>query len=283
MSNIQMIQSSRFENLPNEIFHELKSYLTANDLYLAFFGLNTRFNELLGSLSNLHFEIRSAVDDQRTATKFFGSSIISASVRHDSHATSISSTFSHLRSLTLQRAIRLTSTTFSTIERVTLDLSNMRLKHAACLCQWLFSDRGQSLRVFHLIHRKRRAVGHWKPLIDSIRGQSSTLKLFIYDVQPTVEWNAFVHFLSKMPNLERLIVKKLNTRNRWAQCNLAETLKKNVPNLNFLSVRLTFLNHNTLTISNDDDDRRLHPLFTHVISMKQRKLSGFNSTVIISS
>ena len=49
--------SSKIECLPNEIFVELFEYFNAQALFNAFYNLNSRFNNLLSSLTNVSFTI----------------------------------------------------------------------------------------------------------------------------------------------------------------------------------------------------------------------------------
>jgi len=281
MINDQINEYSRFENLPNELFYEIASYLNSNDIYKAFSNLNSRFNGILMSIKNLHFEIRSCVDNQRLISASFVSRITSIYVPDDSDAVAIATIFPNVRSLTFHRAIRLTPKTFSTVERIKLDLSNMRPKYAIGLCSSIFSVHCLSLSSFYILHKKSLVIGHWKPLIHSIRYPCVTLTQFIFDIRPTVEWKMVEHFLKQMPHLQRLRILTLNTRTRWTLSSIAETLKIYVPSLNHLFIRLTSLGTNTL-VQKDDNYHLLHPLFRHIKSKKghSRKLS---STTIISS
>lgn len=272
---------SRLEELPNEIFHELKSYLSADELFNAFYNLNSRINAVLLSIHNLYLEIRSSVDIQRRTTQLFNSRIVSVVVPEDSDAVAVSVTFPHLRSLIIHRPIRLTDSRLSSLERITLNLSKMRIMAGIFLCQLIFSDRLPSLRSFHLIHEKVCAVGHWRPLINSICHPSPSLVEFIVDIRPTIQWNMFTDILNQMPHLERLIIRKLNTRNQWTLFDFAQKLKRAVPLLKSLSSSITCLG-STIKVDENEDYRRMHPLFVRVtfIRKKSRELT---STVKISS
>jgi hypothetical protein len=272
---------SKFENLPNELFYEIQSYLTCNDLYKSFSNLNSRFDDFLISMKNLHYEIDSSVFNQRLTTSSFAYSISSIIVPQDIDAVSIANIFPNVHSITFNRAIRLTPTTLPAVERIKLDLSFMRPKQAVGLCSSIFSNNFRCLSCFYILHRKYRVIGHWKPLINSICHPCHTLTKFIFDIQPTVEWKMIEHFLEYMPQLQRLIIRKMNTRSSWSLSNIGKTLEKNVPHLNYLFIRITSLGINKV-VQNDDNTHLFHPLFMHIESktVKSRKLC---STTIIRS
>jgi hypothetical protein len=54
--------STHFENLPNELMYEIFYYLDALKLYQAFFGLNSRINNILDSIPNISFQPNSIED-----------------------------------------------------------------------------------------------------------------------------------------------------------------------------------------------------------------------------
>ena len=272
---------SLLEDLPNEFFHELKSYLSADDLFEAFYSLNSRIDTVLLSLHDLHLEVRSTVDIQRTTTRLFDSRIVSAAVPDDSDATTLSMTFSHLRSITLYRPIRLVASKMLNLKRITLNLSTMRIKNGVSVCQLIFSDHLPSLRSFHLIHQKAHAVGHWRPLINAMRYPSLTLTELLLDIRPTIQCEAFVDILKRVPRLNRLIVGKLNIRHRWTLFDFAKELKSTTPMLNFLSACITCLGCAT-PVGDNNDTRHIHPLFTRVLRI-QKKSRNLTSTTKISS
>jgi hypothetical protein len=281
MNNSKVIVQSQFEDLPNELFYKIQSYLIANDLYEAFSNLNSRFDDLLMSINNLHFEIRSSVENQRLRTGLFASRIISISVPNDSDAASIATIFPNVRSLIFHRAIRLIPTTLPMVERIKLDLSCIRPKQAVGLCLSIFSNHFPCLSSLHIFHGKCRVIGHWNPLINSIRHSCPTLTEFIFDIRPTVEWKMVEHFLNCMPHLQRLIIRKLNTRNRWTLSNIGETLKKNVPDLDYLFICITSLG-TTKVVEIDDNYHFLHPLFIHIRSKKGNSRKLCSTTTITS-
>jgi hypothetical protein len=53
------------EQLSPEIFFEIFEYLTGNQIYISFFGLNKRFNELVYNTPNVYLDL------SRTTTKFY--------------------------------------------------------------------------------------------------------------------------------------------------------------------------------------------------------------------
>jgi hypothetical protein len=278
MTDYKLRSHYRFEDLPNELFYQVQSYLYSTEFYESFSNLNFRFNALLMSINNLHLEIRSTVDHQRLTTASFASRIVSIRVPDNSDAVSIAAVFPNVRSLSFHRAIRLIPKTFPIVERIKVDLSKMRPKHGIGLCHLIFSNCFSSLISFHIVHRKVTVVGHWRPLIDSIHHQCLTLTKFIFDIQPTVEWSMLEHFLKQMPHLQILIIRKLNTRSRWTLSYIAHILKINVPHLNFLFIRVTSLG--TGTIVKKDDD--FHPLFVHITSKKGNSRKLFTTTIISS-
>lgn len=206
---------SRLEDLPNEFSPELKSYLRADDLFEAFYSINSRIDTVLLSLHDLHLAVRSSVDIQRTTTQLFDSRIVSVAVPGDSDATTLSRTLSHLCSITMYRPIRLVASQLLSLERITLNLSTMRIKNGVSVCQLIFSDHLPSRCSFHLIHKKAHVVGHWRPLINAMRYSSLTLIELLLIIRPTIQWEAFADILNRVPHLERLIIRKLNVRHRW--------------------------------------------------------------------
>ncbi|CAF3230079.1 unnamed protein product [Rotaria sp. Silwood2] len=56
-----------FEQLSSEIFYEIFDYLTGNEIYGSFFGLNKRINDLLYNKPNIH------LDFTRSTRKFYNS------------------------------------------------------------------------------------------------------------------------------------------------------------------------------------------------------------------
>ncbi|CAF1080907.1 unnamed protein product [Adineta ricciae] len=60
----QNLTKTRFEHFSTEIFFEIFDYLTGNEIYKSFFGLNRRFNELICNTANIHLNL------SRTTTKF---------------------------------------------------------------------------------------------------------------------------------------------------------------------------------------------------------------------
>ncbi|CAF3857521.1 unnamed protein product [Adineta steineri] len=276
-----MNNNCRFENLPNEIFYQIQSYLNSTDLYKAFFNLNSRFNNSLHSINNLHYEIRSTVENQRLLTALYASRITSISIPDDSDAKSIATIFPNVRSLIFYRAIRLIPEKLSRVERIKLDLSTMRVKHASGLCSLIFSIHFPCLTSFYILHRKSKVVGHWKPLMNSIRHQCLTLTEFIYDIRPTTDWKMVEHFLKYMPNLKRLLIRKLNTRTKWTLSNIANTFQNNLIHLNYLFIQINSLDINNY-INEDKNNYLLHPLFIYIKS-KQIKSRKQSSITIISS
>jgi hypothetical protein len=71
-------------------------------------NLNSRFDNLLMSMNNLHFEIDSSVSDQFLTTASFASCITSINVPGDGDGVSIATIFPSVRSMTFHHAIRLT-------------------------------------------------------------------------------------------------------------------------------------------------------------------------------
>jgi hypothetical protein len=274
-----MNSNSRLEDLPNELFYKIQSYLTLNDLYKSFSDLNYRFDRLLMSMFNLHYEIRSSVIDQRLTTNCLSSRINNISIPNDSNAVSIATIFSNVRTISFHRSIRLIPKTLSTVERIKFDLSLIRLKQAIPLCTSIFSNQFHSLSSFYILHRKSCFVGRWKVLIYSIRCQCLTLTQFIFDIQPTIEWKTFEYLLEKMPYLQRLIIRKLNTRNQWSLLNLSATLRMHVPHLNYLFLRITTLDTNKVIENNEN----YHPLFKHIKSKIGNSRKLYLTTIIKSS
>ncbi|CAF3388666.1 unnamed protein product [Rotaria socialis] len=64
MSDYNIQQRSTLEMFPDELFFELFEYIPLNDLYRAFFGLNTRIDIILKNLSNLFAEWTTNSDDR---------------------------------------------------------------------------------------------------------------------------------------------------------------------------------------------------------------------------
>jgi len=281
MNNRKVIFHSRFEDLPNELFYEFQIYLTSNDLYKAFSNLNSRFDDLLMSMNNLHFEIDSSVFEQRLTTASFASCITSINVPEDGDGVSIATIFPNVRSITFHRAIRLTPTTLPSVERIKLDLSSMKPKQAVGLCSSIFSNNFRCLSSLYILHRKASVVGHWKPLINSIRHPCPTLTKFTFDIRPTVEWKMIEHFLEYMPHLQRLIIRKMNTRTQWTLSNIGKTLQKNVPHLDYLFISITSLGTNKV-VHNDDKSHLLHSLFVHITSKKGNSRKLYSTTIITS-
>ncbi|CAF1483412.1 unnamed protein product [Adineta ricciae] len=60
----QKLTKTRFEDFSTEIFFEIFDYLTGNEIYKSFFGLNHRFNELIWNTANIHLNLSC------TTTKF---------------------------------------------------------------------------------------------------------------------------------------------------------------------------------------------------------------------
>ncbi|CAF1116403.1 unnamed protein product [Adineta ricciae] len=218
-------KTSRFEDMPNELLYEIQLYLNATDLFDAFSNLNSRFDALLNSATNLHFEIYSTVVEQRASISLFASRITSIYIPYDSDAASIATVYPNIRAITFQRAIRLIPSTLSTVEHIKLDLSMIRPKHVTYLCSTIFSSNFPRLSSFYLLHRKSNVAGHWKPLMRSLEQRCFTLNEFIYDLRPTTEWKIVEQFLQHMPNLQRLCIRQLNTRVRWTLEDIARTLQ----------------------------------------------------------
>jgi hypothetical protein len=84
-----------------------------------------------------------------------------------------------------------------------------------------------------------------------------------------------------MPHLQGLIIRKLNTRNQWSLINLSATLRKNVPHLNYLFLRINILDTNKV-MENYDNYHLLHPLFK-LIKSKTGNSRKLYSTIIIKS
>ncbi|UJR24747.1 hypothetical protein I4U23_006121 [Adineta vaga] len=273
---------TQFENIPNELFYEIQLYLNATDLFEAFSNLNSRFNSLLNAINNLHFEIDSTVAQQRLSTISFASRITNIRIPNDSDAVAIAPIFPHIRSIIFQRAIRLIPSTLSTLEYIKLDLSMMRPKHAIHLCSMIFSSDFPCLSSLYILHRKSSVVGHWKPLIASIRyHQSLTITEFIFDIRPTTEWKMLEQFLQSMPYLQRLNVRQLNTRTRWTLLEIAQTFRTMVSQLNHLFIRINSLDMNIL-FEDNEYNHSLYPLFVRVHS-ETRKSKKLCTTTIISS
>ena len=258
MSNIELTARSCFEDLPNELFHEIHLYFTYLDLFESSSNLNERYQLLLESLSNLHIEIRSTVNEQRSQTNSFVSRI-----RHlfipdlEGDADSIAPIYSNVCSLSIHRPIRLLPKSLRNVQRIKLDLSTILPKQAIGLCKIIFSTEFPSLSCLYILHRKSRVYGHWELLINSLQTPCPSLNEFIFDIKPTLEWQMFGKFLSQMPSLKRLTIRQFNTRSKWTLSLLVRTLQRNVPNLTSLFIRI-----NSFGMKNvQDENANLHPLF----------------------
>ncbi|CAF1670353.1 unnamed protein product [Adineta ricciae] len=274
-------KTSRFEDMPNELLYEIQLYLNATDLFDAFSNLNSRFDALLNSATNLHFEIYSTVVEQRASISLFASRITSIYIPYDSDAASIATVYPNIRAITFQRAIRLIPSTLSTVEHIKLDLSMIRPKHVTYLCSTIFSSNFPRLSSFYLLHRKSNVAGHWKPLMRSLEQRCFTLNEFIYDLRPTTEWKIVEQFLQHMPNLQRLCIRQLNTRVRWTLEDIARTLQTFVPHLNRLFLRIHSLHMNIL-LENNEHNRLFHRLFLRIDS-KTKKSKKLCTITTISS
>jgi hypothetical protein len=270
MSNIKITSRSCFEDLPNELFHEIQLYSTYSDLLNGFSNLNERYQFLLESLSNLHIEIRSTVDEQRSQTNSFVSRIRHLIIPDDSDAVSIAPIYSNVYSLSIHWPIRLLPKSLRNVQRIKLDLSTILPKQAIGLCKIIFSTEFPSLSCLYILHRKSRVHGHWKLLINSIQTPCPTLTEFIFDIKPTLEWNMFEKFLSQMPNLKRLTIRIFNTRSKWTFSFLAHTLQTNVPNLTSLFIRINSFGMRNIQ---SDNENLPHPLFRQIQSKSRKTCS----------
>ncbi len=88
-SEVQSDQQSitRLEHLPNELFHVLFGYFTINELYHSLFGLNTRFKNLINSLSNYRLCLEAQTDWQMM--DMFASKIKSIYISDSKHFYSL--------------------------------------------------------------------------------------------------------------------------------------------------------------------------------------------------
>jgi hypothetical protein len=127
----------------------------------------------------------------------------------------------------------------------------MKPKQAVGLCSLISSNNFRGSSSFYILHRKASVVGHWKPLINSIRHLCPTLTKFIFDIRPTVEWKMVEHFLEYIPHLQRLIIRKMNTRSKWTLSNIGKTLQKTVPHLDYLFISITSLGTNKVVQNYD--------------------------------
>jgi hypothetical protein len=75
LANTMIDNPSRLEFLPNEILLDTFQYFDAGDLYRAFYNLNSRFNALLRSLSNLCITLLTFNSNETNYNKIFSSYI----------------------------------------------------------------------------------------------------------------------------------------------------------------------------------------------------------------
>lgn len=269
----------KLEDLSNELFYELQTYLTYNDFYESFSNLNKRFDNLLLSMNNIHYEIRSSVYYQQLITSSFASRITSIIVPSNSDGVSIATIFPNVRSVIFYRAIRLIPTTLPIVENIKIDLTSMKPKQSIGLFSLIYSDKFPCLSSFSILHRKSRVTGFWKLLFKSINHSSLTLTKFIFNIKPTIEWNIIEHLIKYMPNLKRFIIQKLNTRTTWTLSYLTKILQNNLLHLEYIYFNINSLGTKKILEIEYDS----HPLFRHIETKIGKSKKIYSTTIITSS
>lgn len=270
---------TKLEDLPNELFYEIQHYLTLNDIYESFFNLNDRFNDSLLSMINLHFEIRSSVNDQNSIRNYFSSRITSLIIPLNSSSVSIGNIYPNVRSIIFYRPIRLIPTKFPLVERIKIDLSLMKPKQLICLISYIFSNKFSCLTTFYILHRKSNVIGFWKPLVNSISNSSITLKKFIFDIKPTIEWKFLEDLIKNMPNLKKILIKKLNTRSPWTVNHITNLFLINLKHLEYVYLNITTLGTKKIIELNEYS----HPLFKNITNNISKSKKLYSTTIITSS
>lgn len=105
--------------------------------------------------------------------------------------------------------------------------------------------------------------------------------LFIFDIRPTIQWKIIEHFLKLMPNLRRLIIRNMNTRCQWSLSKLGQILKENVPDLNYLKIKIISIGTKKI-LQNETNCHMFHPVFGKIQS-KIENSPKVSSTAILTS
>ena len=144
--NKTMSDFIQFESLPNEIFIEIFDYLSLNDLYRTFKGLNQRIDHVLQLLNNRAVRIWSTNEkDEIDMNTFFASSIVSLDI-NDEYNINLNQ-YSKLRSLTYTYATdsQLQHFIQSTFCHGQLKYLNVTSDDLSLLVKYIFSNRFPSL------------------------------------------------------------------------------------------------------------------------------------------
>jgi len=158
---------STLQSLPNEIFIDLYEYFDAQELFQSFYNLNSRFNFLLRSLSNLSIHFRSSNTNSLNHKMIFSSQIHTLNI-YSQHNIKLNQFF-NLRSLIIwfptdEQILQINTESFPYIEY--LCVSFTAAKPSICsLYQKIFSNGFPSLKSCYL-------CGH-QSVIDTTRWSQS--------------------------------------------------------------------------------------------------------------
>jgi hypothetical protein len=183
----------QFESLPNEIFIEIFDYLSLNNLYQSFKGLNQRINNILQSLNNRAVQLWSTSENAEIEmNKFFSSTIVSLYI-NDEYNINLNE-FPKIHSLTYIYAIDYQLEHFleSKFCHQNLKYLNVTSDDLSLLIKYIFSNQFLSLHQCILRNVDSIPMCPWRitPSISSITTCSDE--------------NLILFILKSCPNLKRL-------------------------------------------------------------------------------
>jgi hypothetical protein len=142
----------QLELFPNEIFIEIFDYLSLDDLYQLFKGLNQRIDQILQSLNNRTLRLQSNYHGKKQIhiNRFFASNAFALNICGKYHFDF--KHFPNLRSITYVDAthIQLQYLLQSTFCHEKMNYLNVKSDHLSFLVQYIFSNVFPSLRQYIL-------------------------------------------------------------------------------------------------------------------------------------
>ncbi|CAF3463691.1 unnamed protein product [Rotaria sp. Silwood1] len=238
---------SSIEIFPNELLIEIFEYISSYDLYNTFFNLNSRFNSLIDSLSNLCFILEEDWDHKERIIPHFASHITSLIIKHDELIDF--SYYSNIRSLklsmpTMNQCNAIQPYILPNLEH--LYISNLFFSdNTEQLCRFIFSPLFPRLRTCHIDrmilndHHPYCSLSLQQLTISPCTWESNMCKqilqacpnlIYLRIIRlENISFKLFVNFICSHTSLRHIYMHFYSIEDEWYQH--IDWLLSNVPNL----------------------------------------------------
>ena len=187
-----------FEDLPNEIFHEVFEYFSIYELYRTFARINSRINSLIQDF-RFHQIILNSLDDiDQPVHRYFLPNVSTLIINHSKlFLHPVQTVFPSIRCLILCKPTReqwnaIQPNLFPSLQRLYL-INSVFAYRTEQLCQLIFSNQFSSLSMCSLPFVAYEEQNQWK-----ISPKLQSLSISVWDIR------VYKQILDSCPNLIRL-------------------------------------------------------------------------------